>query len=460
VPQVTVPLAELRAALGADAVLTSPEDMVAYSTDATPLFRGRPEAVCLASSRDHVVAVLELAERHRFPVTPRASGTNLSAGAVPLHGGVVLSVARMRELLEIDEANLTATCRPGLQNQELQERVGRLGLFYPPDPGSQVISTIGGNVMESSGGLRGLKYGVTRDYVLGLEAVLVGGRVLRVGGKNAKDVAGYDLVRLLVGSEGTLAVVTEITVRLLPAPEAKQTGAAFFADLEGAARTVSRIVAGRIVPATLEFLDRTTMRVVDEMAGLGLPVDAGAMLVFGQDGAAELVERDVARMAEACRAEGALSVQVAADDAEADRLLQARRGAIPALARLAPTLMLEDATVPRSELAGMVREVQAIAEDEGLLIAVFGHAGDGNLHPTCCIDEDDPDQVERAHRAFHRIFEAALARGGTITGEHGIGATKLRYLESRVGSTGIELLRGIKRTFDPHGLLNPGKAVP
>jgi len=442
-------------------VLTENRDLVAYSTDATPLYYAHPEAVVLASSRDDIVAVLRLAAEHRFPVTPRASGTNLSAGTVPLHGGVVLSSARMTRLLEIDEANLTATVEPGVQNALLQAAAAERGLFYPPDPGSQVISTIGGNVMESSGGLRGLKYGVTRDYVLGMEAVLVGGEVLRLGGKLTKDVAGYDLVRLLVGSEGTLAVLTEITVKLVPMPAATATGAAFFKDLEASARSVSRIIASRILPATLEFLDNTTMRVVDEMAGLGLPVtDAGAMLIFGQDGPPEAVARDIEAMAEACRAEGGFGVEIAADAADATRLLEARRGAIPAIARLAPTLVLEDATVPRSELAAMVRDVQRIAQEEGLLMAVFGHAGDGNLHPTCCIDERDPDQVERTHRAFHRIFEAALARGGTITGEHGIGATKLPYLRSRVGDAGIEVLRGIKRAWDPLGLLNPGKAVP
>jgi hypothetical protein len=277
--------------------------------------------------------------------------------------------------------------------------VAAKGLFYPPDPGSQVISTIGGNVMECSGGLRGLKYGITRDYVLGMEAVLMGGRVLRVGGKLSKDVAGYDLVRLLVGSEGTLAVLSEITLKLLPAPEAKATGAAYFLDLEASARSVSRIIEKRILPATLEFLDQATMRVVDESAGLGLPSDAGAMLIFGQDGHAPMVERDTAAMAEICREEGAISVEVAADEDAAGKLLAARRGAIPALARLAPTLILEDVTVPRSELPAMVRDVQAIAAEEGLLIAVFGHAGDGNLHPTCCIDDRDPDEVARATSA-------------------------------------------------------------
>ena len=455
-----VPVDLLRQAVGDEHVLTAKHDLLAYSTDATPLQRAMPEAVVLAGSRDDVITVLRLAAAHRFPVTPRASGTNLSGGAVPLHGGVVLSCARMNRLLEIDETNLTATVEPGFQNAHLQAAVAERGLFYPPDPGSQSISTIGGNVMECSGGLRGLKYGITRDYVMGMEAVLMGGETIRLGGKLTKDVAGYDLVRLLVGSEGTLAVLTEITVKLLPMPAAKMTGAAFFADLESSARSVGRIVADRILPATLEFLDRTTMQVVDASANLGLPDDAGAMLIFGQDGAAEVVERETRRMAEICREEGAIRVEVAATDAEADKLLAARRGAIPALARLAPTLILEDVTVPRSELPAVVRKIQQIGIEEELLIAVFGHAGDGNLHPVCCIDDRDPAQVARVHRAFDRIFATALEHGGTITGEHGIGVTKLSHLEDRLGATGIELLRGIKRAFDPLGLLNPGKAVP
>ena len=456
----TLPLDELRAAVGADNVLTSHRDMVTYSTDATPLHAHLPDAVVLASSKQDVSAVLRLAQEHRFPVTPRGSGTNLSAGVVPIHGGVVLSCARMGEILEIDSANLTASVQPGVHTAQLAAAVAARGLFYPPDPGSQSIATIGGNVSECSGGLRGLKYGITRDYVLGIEAVLVGGEVMRVGSKLAKDVAGYDLVRLLVGSEGTLAVITEVTLKLLPMPEAKMTGAAFFADLEASARSVGLIIEDGILPATLEFLDKTTMRVVDESAGLGLPADAGAMLIFGQDGAPSVVERDTQRMAQICREQGAISVDVAASDAEAEKLLTARRGAIPALARLAPTLILEDATVPRSELPSMVREIERIAADEKLLIAVFGHAGDGNIHPVCCIDERDPEQVAAVHRAFDRIFDAALARGGTITGEHGVGMTKLAYLEKKVGMPAIEVMRGIKRAFDPLGLLNPGKAVP
>ena len=453
-----LPLDALRDLVGPEHVLTSDHDLVAYSTDATPLQRALPEAVVLAGNRDEIAGVLRLAEEHRFPVTPRASGTNLSGGAVPLARRRRALVRAHAQLIEIDEQNLTATCEPGLQNALLQEAVAAKGLFYPPDPGSQVISTIGGNVMECSGGLRGLKYGITRDYVIGLEAVLMGGRVLRVGGKLTKDVAGYDLVRLLVGSEGTLAVLTEITLKLLPAPEAKATGAAYFRDLEASARSVSRIIENRILPATLEFLDQATMRVVDESAGLGLPADAGAMLIFGQDGAASVVERDTAKMAEICREEGAISVEVAADEDAAGKLLAARRGAIPALARLAPTLILEDATVPRSELAGMVRDVQRIAEEEGLLIAVFGHAGDGNLHPTCCIDDRDPDQVARVHRAFEpHLRGRARARRARSRASTASASPSCSTWSSASGPSGIDLLRGIKRAFDPLGLLNPGQ---
>ena len=453
-------VADLTAMLDPARVLHSREHLLSYGYDGTAALSGVPAVVVMVKTVEEVAAVVKYAGANRIAIVGRGSGTGLSGGSVPSTGCIVLCTAQMDKVLELDEKNLTVLVESGCITQKVSDLADSVGLLYPPDPGSMKISTIGGNVAENSGGLRGLKYGITRDYVMGMEAVLMGGETIRLGGKLTKDVAGYDLVRLLVGSEGTLAVLTEITVKLLPMPAAKMTGAAFFVDLESSARSVGRIVADRILPATLEFLDRTTMQVVDASANLGLPDDAGAMLIFGQDGAAEVVERETRRMAEICREEGAIRVEVAATDAEADKLLAARRGAIPALARLAPTLILEDVTVPRSELPAVVRKIQQIGIEEELLIAVFGHAGDGNLHPVCCIDDRDPDQVARVHRAFDRIFATALEHGGTITGEHGIGVTKLSHLEDRLGATGIELLRGIKRAFDPLGLLNPGKAVP
>ena len=438
--------------------MTSEHDLVAYSTDATPLQRARPDAVVLAGTRDEIAGVLRLAEEHRFPVTPRASGTNLSGGAVPLNGGVVLSCARMRKLIEIDEQNLTATCEPGLQNALLQEAVAEQGPLLP------ARSRLAGDLDH-----RRQRHGVLgrparaqvrhharlRDRPRGRAHRR---RVLRVGGKLTKDVAGYDLVRLLVGSRG-------------------HAGGAHRDHAQAAARPRGQGHRRRLLPrprglgalgqphhrAPHPARHARVPRPGDDARGRrerrSRPADArpGRCSSSARTAPPRSVERDTEKMAEICREEGALSVEVAADEDAAGKLLAARRGAIPALARLAPTLILEDATVPRSELAAMVRDVQRIAEEEGLLIAVFGHAGDGNLHPTCCIDDRDPDQVARVHRAFDRIFEAALARGGTITGEHGIGVTKLQYLEKRLGPVGIDLLRGIKRAFDPLGLLNPGR---
>jgi len=428
-----------------------------YATDATPLFSALPDAVAFPGSTEEVAAVLRLADARGIPVVPRGAGTNLSAGVVPHRGGIVLSLTRMNRLLELDEASLVAVCEPGLTTAALGAAAAGAGLLYPPDPGSRTTSTIGGNVAECAGGLRGLKYGVTRDYVLGVQAVLASGEVIRAGGRLVKDVAGYDLVRLLCGSEGTLAVITEVTVRLVPAPQASGTGLAYFADLVAAGRAVSRVLAGGVLPATLEFLDATCLESVESFAHVGLRTDAGALLIFGQDGGAEAVERDLERIAAACREEGALEVRVADDPAEADRVLEARRAALPSLSRLAPLTILEDATVPRARIAEMVERIQAIAARHDLRIGTFGHAGDGNLHPTAVLDPADGDATERAHAAFAEIFAAAIELGGTITGEHGVGLAKLPFLEARLGAAHVALLRRIKAAFDPHGILNPGK---
>ncbi len=319
------------------------------------------------------------------------------------------------------------------------------------------ISTIGGNISENSGGLRGLKYGVTADYVLALEAVLPNGDVLRTGGKLAKDVAGYDLTRLLVGSEGTLAVITQATLKLIPLPETKQTMLAYFEDLDSAARTVSRIIENRVIPATLEFMDKKTIEVVEAYANIGLPTDVGALLLLEQDGPRDVVRQDIKAMHAVCLAEGALSVEVARDEAHAETLRYARRIALSALARLSPTTILEDATVPRSEIAEMVRRIEAIGRAYDIQIATFGHAGDGNLHPTVATDARNHEEMERVEAAFADIFAAALDLGGTITGEHGVGAMKAPYLEWKLGPAGIDVMKGIKLAFDPHGIMNPQK---
>lgn len=448
----------LRAAVGDANVRTSPGELAVYSRDATPLFQHHPDAVVFPASADEVAAVLRLATAHGVPVVPRGAGSNLCAATVPLAGGIVLALTRMNRILEISRDEMLARVEPGVTTAELAEAAAAHGLMYAPDPGSRVTATVGGNVATCAGGLRGLKYGVTRNYVLGTQAVLPTGEIIRTGGRLWKDVAGYDLTRLLTGSEGTLAVLTELIVALLPAPAASRTGVAYFPSLADAGRAVSAVIAAGVMPATLEFLDHRCISAVEEFAQLGLRLDAGALLLLGDDGDPDVVERNVARMADACLAAGAIEVTTARDVAESEALLAARRCSLPALSRLGSLTILEDATVPRPRVAEMVDRIERIAERHGVTIATFGHAGDGNLHPTCVLPSaEDVDAVHRAEQALADVFAAALELGGTITGEHGVGAAKLPYLQDLLGAEQMALLRRIKAAFDPAGILNPGK---
>jgi glycolate oxidase len=447
---------KLRAIVGEEHFRDDQEAIVAHSYDATPMMQALPDGVIYPSDTEQVSAIMKVLHEYRIPLVTRGSGTNLCGGTVPVRGGVVMVMHRMNRLLELDLENLTATVQPGMITGEFAALVEKEGLFYPPDPGSMNISTIGGNIAECSGGLRGLKYGTTKDYVLGLEAVLANGDVIRTGGKLVKDVAGYDLTKLLVGSEGTLAVITEATLKLIPPPKSKKTMLASYGDLYGAARTVSNIIAARIIPATLEIMDNATIRVVEDFARLGLPVDAAAVLIIEQDGDPETVERDMARIRDICLQEKA-SIEVASTAEEADKLLAARRTALTALSRLRPTTILEDATVPRSKIAEMLLAINRIADKYGIQMATFGHAGDGNLHPTAMTDARNAEELHRVEEAFAEIFAAAIELGGTITGEHGVGVVKAPYLEWKAGPAGVGLMRRIKEAFDPHGLLNPGK---
>lgn len=448
---------ELEKIVGNGNVQTSQTSRLVYSYDATPNFQALPDAVVAPRSTEEVAEVVKVCNREKIPIVPRGSGTNLCAGTVPTEGGIVLLFKHMNKIIEIDEDNLTVTVQPGVITLDMIEAVEKKQLFYPPDPSSMKISTIGGNINENSGGLRGLKYGVTRDYVLALEAVLPNGDIIRTGGKLAKDVAGYDLTRLLVGAEGTLGVITEATLKLVPMPETKQTMLALFSDMEAAARSVSSIIANRIIPVTLEFLDQPTLKAVEDFAKIGLPTDAEAVLLIEQDGAKEVVERDIQRIAEICLNEGALSAEVASSKEEALELTAARRAALSALARLRPTTILEDATVPRSEVANMVRAINEIANEYNVTICTFGHAGDGNLHPTCLTDVRDEEEMHRVEEAFAAIFAKAIELGGTITGEHGVGMMKAPYLEWKLGEEGIALMRAIKQAIDPNHIMNPAK---
>lgn len=431
--------------------------LLAYSYDSTAQYQALPDAVIAPRNTEEVSQIVEICNEQKIPIVPRGSGTNLCAGTTPLEGGIVLLFKNMNEILEIDEDNLTMTVQPGVYTKTIFEAASQIGLFYPPDPGSMHISQIGGNISENSGGLRGLKYGVTNDYVLGLEVVLPNGEIIRTGGKLAKDVAGYNLTELFTGSEGTLGIITEAILKLIPKPETTKTMLALYHDLEEAAKTVSAIIANRIIPVTLEFLDQPTVKVVEDFAQIGLPTEAKAILLIEQDGAPEVVERDIDKISALCRENGAFDVTVAKTVEEAQALMTARRAALSALSRLMPTTILEDATVPRSEIANMVNAINEIAEKYNVNICTFGHAGDGNLHPTCLTDARNKEEIARVEKAFEEIFKKAVELGGTITGEHGVGAMKLPYLHLKVGEAGIEVMRNIKQAIDPNYIMNPGK---
>jgi glycolate oxidase len=450
-------LAELAAIVGPQDLLTSPEDLLVYSFDGTAALNQLPGCVVFVTSTAEVSAVLRLANRERIPVVTRGSGTGLSGGSLPVPGCIVLCTVRMNRILEMDEANLTLLVEPGITTLQVAEAAAAAGLFYPPDPGSMKISTIGGNVAENSGGLRGLKYGITRNYVMGLTVVLPDGEVMVTGNKCVKDVAGYSLKDLFIGSEGTLGVMTAVLLRLIPKPAAKKTIVATYAAMDAAAQTVSDIIAAKIIPCTLEFLDRTTIRCVEDFAKVGLPTDCEALLLMESDGHPAQVEDEAAKMVEIARKNGCREVRIAKDDNEANQLAAARRSAFSALARLAPTTILEDATVPRSELARMVRFVDGIARKYKLRIGTFGHMGDGNLHPTFLTDERNHEEMHRVELAFHEIFDEAIRLGGTITGEHGVGVAKKGFLPKFAGNAQMRVMRELRKVLDPHGILNPGK---
>lgn len=450
-------LDRLRSIVGPQGVLTELEDRLSYSYDGTAMLKATPGAVVIPQNGEQIARIIEFANQSGLPVVTRGSGTGLSGGSVPLDGSVVLSTQRLNRILEIDQENLTATVEPGVITADLHQAVERLGLFYPPDPGSMKVCTLGGNVAENAGGLRGLKYGVTRDYVMGLEVVLPDGQTMWTGGKCPKDVAGYDLRQILVGSEGTLGVFTKILVKLVPRPAAKKTLLAIFPSMETAAATVAAVIAARIIPATMEFLDQTTIACVEGYVRIGLPTDAGAILLMESDGHPAVADEQAQVMHKLALANGATQVQLARDEVEAARLSSARRMAFPALARMRPTTVLEDVSVPRSRLVEMVTRVREIAARENLMIGTFGHAGDGNLHPTILMDERDADEVARMQRGFEAIVEAALELGGTLTGEHGVGLLKRDFLERYFPRAAVEMMKSFRRSMDPNGILNPGK---
>jgi glycolate oxidase len=448
---------QFRKILDRERCLYSPEDLYAYSHDCYA--RGSPELVLLPRSREEVSRIMRLACEEKIPVTPRGAGTSLSGMTTPVRGGIVLATNLMNRILEISQEDRLAVLEPGVVTLKLHQAVESVGLFYPPDPASHAISLMGGNVATNAGGPRCLKYGVTRDYLMGLEVVLADGEILRTGSRAVKDVTGYDLTRLFCGSEGTLGVTTQIVVRLIPRPESKRTILTSFSSLEEASQMVSRIIAGGIIPTTLEFMDRAFLRIAEEFLHMGLPTEAAAMLLIEVDGFEEAVGRQARHIEAFCREHGAMDVTVARNQHESNRLWMARRMGTVALIRSAPHLITHDATVPVSKIPELVSQTHRLAEEYRLKVVILGHAGDGNMHPIYLLDPDNEEEMARFHNVSHELYRITVACGGTLSGEHGIGLEKRPFLKLQVDEVGMKVMRGIKQAMDPRGILNPGKFV-
>jgi glycolate oxidase len=449
---------ELRSIVGDGRYFDNPEDLLLYAYDAF-MVKGVPEAVLLPVSTEEVSRILKVASRERIPITPRGAGTNLTGGSVPTRGGITLSFTQMNRILNIDKENRSAAIQPGVVNMDFQKELAKKGLYYPPDPGSMAVTTMGGNVAENAGGPRAVKYGVTKDYLLGLEVVLASGEVMRTGGKTLKNVTGYNLTQLFCGSEGTLGLITEITVKLIPLPETKRTLQAAYKNLSDAGKTVSRVFEIGILPVALEILDKTFINIIEDYTHLGLPREAEALLLIEVDGPESAVVPQSERLTELCREMGAHEIKVAKTVAENDEIWRARRSAYGAEARLRPTAIAEDCTVPVGNLVAMFQEVAKIAEKYKLLIPVVAHAGDGNLHPQILTDNRNKEEMERVMKAIDEISIKAVELGGTLTGEHGIGIAKREILPLELGEVAMEITRNMKKVFDPLNILNPDKVV-
>ncbi|WP_196593290.1 FAD-linked oxidase C-terminal domain-containing protein [Pectinatus sottacetonis] len=445
--------------VGPGHILSDLESLYSYSYDASPGHQHLPTAVVFPADTQEISQILSFANIHKIPVYTRGSGTNLSAGTCPVKGGIVLVTTRLNKILEIDEENLVVVVEPGVIVADLNKTVAPLGLIYPPDPGTVATATLGGTVSENAGGLRGLKYGVSKHYVMGMEVVLASGDIMTCGGKNVKDVSGYDMTKLFTGAEGTLGIITKLILKIVPAPEAKKSMMAVFKNLDDAGNTVSDIIANKIIPATLEIMDNATIRTVEDYAKVGLPLEAEAVLLIEVDGNPIVVEQEAKKVFSVLKKNNAFSVEVAKTQADVDKLWAARRAALPALAKLRPTTYCEDATVPRSKVPVFLHAVSDIAKKYNVTIGTFGHAGDGNMHPTLVCDLRDKEEMQRIHKAMDEIFRTALKLGGTLSGEHGIGLGKLQWMHIQHGPVGMKTMKAIKQALDPNLILNPGKLV-
>jgi glycolate oxidase len=446
---------EFRSIVGNDAFLDTPEDLATYSYDGfLPEFM--PDGVIIPGSKDEISKIMGLANREKINIIPRGAGTNICGSSVAREGGIIMAFHRMNKILEIDHESMCAVVQPGVVNADLQKEVAKYGLMYPPDPASMFVSTIGGNVALNAGGPRGVKYGVTRDYLLGLQVVLPSGEVIKTGGKTLKNVSGYDLTRLMCGSEGTLGIYTEIILRLVPLAPAKATLQATFPTLDSAATTVSAIIGSGIVPTTLELMDRVVLDAIGEYGGARFHKEAEALLLIEVDGEAVSVEVQGERIESFCKERGAVVVERASTPEEAEKLWQARRTAFGAVASLRPNCIVEDATVPVKRLPDIIRKIVEVAEKYQLKIGVLAHAGDGNLHPLIMTDLRDQEEMARIDKALEELYETTIGMGGTLSGEHGIGIAKDRFMTMEFSESSLDIMRGIKRVFDPNNIMNPG----
>lgn len=436
-------------------VSTTPEDLICYGFDASGL-EASPSAVVWPSSTEDVVKVMKYAYENSISVVPRGAGTGMTGGAVPSKGAIVLSLEKMNRILEIDSENLNVVCEPGLINGRLQRELERIGLFYPPDPASMNFCTIGGNVAENAGGPRALKYGVTRDYVMEIEAVLPNGKTITTGVRTPKGVVGYDLTRLLVGSEGTLSVFTKIRLKVLPLPEEVVTLLAIFDKLESSGQAVSKIISSKIIPRTLEFMDHEVIKAVENFKPVGLPKDAKAILLIELDGHPTAITKEAERIVDICQHLGA-EINMAEDEDAREKLWTARRAVSPALYHINPTKINEDIVVPRNRIPEMLNRLRKLSEKSGIKIVNFGHAGDGNIHVNIMVDRENKEEYKKGVRLVEQIFKDTLELGGTISGEHGIGLTKADYIGMEISKPELKIMESIKRVFDPKNILNPGK---
>lgn len=437
---------------------TKPEDLICYGFDACGI-EDIPSAVVWPEETEDIVRIMKHAYENGIPVVPRGAGTGMTGGSVPLKDAVVISMERMNRILEVDKDNLTALVEPGMINGKLQREVESQGFFYPPDPASMNFCTIGGNVAENAGGPRALKYGVTRDYVMEVEAVLPNGKLITAGVRTHKGVVGYDLVRLLVGSEGTLAVLTKIRLKLLPLPEDVVALLCLFNDLEASAKAVSMVIASKIIPRTLEFMDREAIKAVEKFKPIGLPENIEALLLIEIDGYPDAIRKEAEKVAGICTGLGA-DVSMAADEEARDKLWECRRSVSPALYHISPTKINEDIAVPRNRIPEMLNGLRKLSGDSGVKIVNFGHAGDGNIHVNIMAGSSNAEEYRKAESLVKKIFELTLSLGGTISGEHGVGITKAKYIGMEIKEKELSLMKGIKNLFDPKNILNPGKMFP